>query len=72
MDRKNFQRLENSDSSGNYFISPKDSDETQTIHTRSNNVKIIVGNETNEIIKDLFESFFAKMSRRVRRINERK
>ena len=33
------------------FISSKDSDETRTMHTRSNNVEIMVGNETNEIIK---------------------
>ena len=54
------------------FISSKGSDETRTMHTRSNNVEIMVGSETNEIIKDLFESFFAKISKRVRRINERK
>ena len=42
------------------FISSKDSDETPTMHTRSNNVEIMVGIETNEIIKDLFESFLQK------------
>ena len=42
------------------FISSKDSDETRTMHTRSNNVQIMVGSETNEIIKDLFESFLQK------------
>ena len=42
------------------FISSKDSDETQTMHTRSNNVEIMVGSETDEIIKELFESFFQK------------
>ena len=30
------------------------------MHTRSNNVEIMVGSETNEIIKDLFESFLQK------------
>ena len=54
------------------FISSKDFDETRTMHTKSNNVEIMMGSETDEIIKDLFESFFAKISRRVRRINERK
>ena len=48
------------------FISSKGSDETRTMHTRSNNVEIMVGSKTDEIIKDLFESFFAKISRRVR------
>ena len=42
------------------FISSKDSDETRTVHTRSNNVEIMVGSETNEIIKALFESFLQK------------
>ena len=38
------------------FISSKHSDETRTMHTRSNNVEIMVGSETNEIIEDLFKS----------------
>ena len=42
------------------FISSKDSDETRTIHTKSNNVEIMIGSDTNEIIKDLFESFLQK------------
>ena len=42
------------------FISSKDSDETQTMHTKSNNIEIMIGSETNEIIKDLFESFLQK------------
>ena len=42
------------------FISPKDSKETRTMHTRSNNVETMVGNEANEIVKDLFESFLQK------------
>ena len=44
----------------NKFISSKDSDETRTVHTKSNNVEIMVGIETNEIIIDLFESFLQK------------
>ena len=54
------------------FIASKDSDETGTMHTKSNNVDIMIGSETDEVIKNLFESFFVKISRRVRRINERK
>ena len=42
------------------FISSKDSDETRTMHTKSNNIEIMIGSETNEIIKDLFECFFQK------------
>ena len=36
------------------FISSKNSDETRTMHTKSNNVEVMVGSETNEIIMDLF------------------
>ena len=42
------------------FISSKDSDETRTMHTKSNNVEIMVGSETDEIIKGLFKSFLQK------------
>ena len=42
------------------FISSKDFDETQTMLTKSNNVEIMMGSETDEIIKDLFESFLQK------------
>ena len=38
------------------FISFKDSDETRTIHEKSNNVEITMGNETNEIIEELLKS----------------
>ena len=42
------------------FISSKDSDEIRTMHTKSNNIEIMIGSETNEIIEDLFESFLLK------------
>ena len=42
------------------FIFSKDSDETRTMHTKINNVEIMIGSETNEIIEDLFESFLQK------------
>ena len=37
------------------FISSKDSNETHTMHTKSDNIEIKVGNETGEIIKKRFE-----------------
>ena len=46
-----------------------DSDETHNLHTKSNNIEIMMGNDTDEIIDELCESFFAKISRRIRRIN---
>ena len=42
------------------FISSKDSDETRTMNTKSNNVEIMVGTETNEIIKELFKSILER------------
>ena len=42
------------------FISFKNSDETGTMHTKSTNVEIMMGSETDEIIEDLFESFLEK------------
>ena len=42
------------------FISSKDSDETGAMHAKSNNVEIMMGSETNEIIEDLFEPFWQK------------
>ena len=42
------------------FISSKDSDETGAMHTKSNNVQIMMGSETDAIIEDLFESFLQK------------
>ena len=42
------------------FISSKDSGETRTMQTKSNNVEIMIGSETDEIIEDLIESFWQK------------
>ena len=41
-------------------VSSKDSDETRTIHTKSNNAAIMIGSETDEIIENLFDSFLQK------------
>ena len=40
-----------------YFISSKDSNETCTMHTNSDNVEIIMDSETNEIIKEILNLF---------------
>ena len=42
------------------FIFSEDSNETRTMHTKSNNVEIMIGSETDEIIKKLFKSFLQK------------
>ena len=47
------------------FISSKDSDQTRSMHAKSNNVEIIMSSETYEIIEDLFESFLQKYQERL-------
>ena len=42
------------------FISSKHSDEIRTIHAKSNNVEIMIGSETDEIIKELFKYFLQR------------
>ena len=37
------------------FISSKDSEETRTMHTKSHNIEIMMGKETNEIIENVSE-----------------
>ena len=42
------------------FISPKDSDENGTMHTKIDNTEIMLGSEVDEIIKKLLESLLQK------------
>ena len=42
------------------------------MHSKYNNIEIMMGNETDEIIEELFESLLEKTSKRIRRKNERK
>ena len=42
------------------FISSKDADEIRIMHTKSNNIEIMMGNETDEITEELFESSLQK------------
>ena len=42
------------------LISSKGSDETHTMHAKSDNVEIMMGSETNEIIEELFKSFLQR------------
>ena len=48
------------------FISSTDS--TCTMHSKSDNIEIMTGNEIDEITEELFETLL----QRIRRINERK
>ena len=42
------------------FFSFKDSEEFRTMHSKSDNIKILITNETDQIIEKLFESFLQK------------
>ena len=42
------------------FISSEDSDETRNIHTKIDNIEIIMGSETNDIVEELCESLLQK------------
>ena len=42
------------------FISSKDSNETPTLHTKSDNIEITIGNEADEIIKKHFKYLLQK------------
>ena len=42
------------------FISSKDSDETRSMSTKSNNIEIMIGSETDDIIEELCEYLLQK------------
>ena len=44
----------------NFISSKPASDEICTMHTKSNNVEIIICSETNEIIEELFKSILER------------
>ena len=43
------------------FFSSRDSEEIHTMHNKSDNIEILIANETYEVIAELFKSFFAKI-----------
>ena len=47
------------------FISSIDFNENRTMHTKSNNIEIMMGNEADEIIEELFESLSEKYEERL-------
>ena len=47
------------------FISSEDSRETRTMHTKSRNIEIMMGSETNDIIEELSESFLQNHQERL-------
>ena len=56
----------------NNFISSKDYDEIRTMRAKSNNIKIMMGNETYEIIENLLEFLLQKYQEILEQKYERK
>ena len=52
------------------FISSLDTGEIRTMDSKSDNIEVMMGSETNDNIKELFKSF--KISGKIRRKNGRK
>ena len=44
----------------NFTSLKPDSDETRIMHTKSDNMEIMIGSVTNEVIKELFKSFLQR------------
>ena len=42
------------------LVSSNDSDETRTVHTNSDNIEIMMGSETDEVIKEFFKPLLEK------------
>ena len=53
------------------FISSLHTGESRIMHSKSDNVKIMMGMETDDIIDELFDFFFKKVSRWIRKKNAR-
>ena len=52
--------MENSINNANQFVSSLDNDKFRIMHTKNNNIEIMNGTETNDFIKELYESFFKR------------
>ena len=48
---------------------PKDSDEIRTMHTKSNDIEIMIGNKTDEFIKELLTSLLQRHQERLEKKN---
>ena len=44
----------------NFISSKPDSDETRIMHTKSNNIEITIGSDTDEVIENLFRSLLQR------------
>ena len=46
------------------FFSSKDSKKTRIMHSKSDNIQVMMGNETDEVIVDLFDSFLQRYQKK--------
>ena len=44
----------------NFISSKQDSDQTRIMHIKSDNLEIMIGSDTNEVIEDLFKSLLQR------------
>ena len=44
----------------NFISSISDSNKTRTMHTKSDNIAVMMVNETDEVIEELFKSFLQR------------
>ena len=52
------------------FVSFIDANETRVMHTKSDNMEIMSGTETNDAINEILKSFYRRISGRIRDENE--
>ena len=52
------------------LMSFKDTNGTSSMHAKSDNIKIILSNKTNEMIEGFFDSLLQKYQKRPRKINK--
>ena len=51
------------------FFSSKNSEETRTMYSKNNNIEIMMGNENDKTIEDLFYSFFQRYQSNLEEMN---
>ena len=49
--------MENSISNSNNFISSKDDDKERVMHSKSDNIEIMINDKTDEVMQELFIHF---------------
>ena len=55
----------------NFTSLKPDSDETSIMHTKSDNTEIMIGSDTNEVVKELLKSLLQRYQEGLQKKNER-